>query len=86
MNRNELVAAVAAKHNLPKAEADRILGTLIDTITTTTKTEEIAIHGFGTFSVKEVAAREYKSLFGTGVTEAKRKLVFKPAPALRDIK
>lgn len=58
MNKAELIEKIAQKENLPRAQADRILELIIDTITSTLKSgQEVALTGFGTFSAKKRAAR-----------------------------
>jgi DNA-binding protein HU-beta len=52
MNKNDLVAAVAEKTNVPKAEAEKIIDTALETITNTLKAgDEVRLVGFGTFVV-----------------------------------
>ena len=58
MNRKELIDAMADKTGSTKADADRNIAGLIDIITATLKKgDDIALVGFGTFSVKKRAAR-----------------------------
>lgn len=58
MNRKELIDALADKTGSSKAEADRNIAALIEIITATLKKgESIALVGFGTFEVRERAAR-----------------------------
>ncbi len=52
MNKNDLVAAVAEKTTVPKAEAEKIIDTALEVITNTLKGgEEVRLVGFGTFVV-----------------------------------
>ena len=58
MNKTELVAAVAAKTELSKKEAEAAVSATLDAITEAlAEGDKIALVGFGTFSVKERAAR-----------------------------
>jgi DNA-binding protein HU-beta len=58
MNKTELIAHLAAKHELTKAEAGRILETLLDAVVSTVKKgEAVAIPGFGSFKQHARAAR-----------------------------
>ena len=58
MNKTELVAAVAAKAELSKKEAEAAVSATLDAITEAlAEGDKIALVGFGTFSVKERAAR-----------------------------
>lgn len=58
MNKQELVAAMAAKAELSKADAEKALNALVDsTKETLGKGESIQLVGFGTFSISERAAR-----------------------------
>jgi len=59
LNTTELVDAVAAANDLPKAQAKEIVNSLFASIVEAAKRgEEVAINGFGRFSVKERPARE----------------------------
>ncbi len=58
MNKSELIDAIAASADLPKAAAGRALDAMIETIETTLKSgDSVALVGFGTFAVKDRAAR-----------------------------
>ncbi|MBE9537855.1 MAG: HU family DNA-binding protein [Proteobacteria bacterium] len=58
MNKSELIDAIAAAADLPKASAGRALDAVIDSITDSLKKgDPVALVGFGTFAVKHRAAR-----------------------------
>ncbi len=58
MNKSELVDAIAESADMPKASAGRALDALIDSITGALKSgDQVALVGFGTFGVKDRAAR-----------------------------
>ena len=58
MNKTELVASVATKAELSKKDAEAAVTAVIDSITEALKDgEKGALVGFGTFDVKERAAR-----------------------------
>ncbi|MDH5432470.1 MAG: HU family DNA-binding protein [Gammaproteobacteria bacterium] len=58
MNKSELVDAIASGADISKASAARALDAVIDTITETLrKGDQVTLVGFGTFSVKDRAAR-----------------------------
>ena len=58
MNKSELISAVAEKTELSKKDTAGVLSALNEVIKETlAKGEKIALVGFGTFSVKERAAR-----------------------------
>lgn len=58
MNKSELIDAVAKKANLTKADAGRALDATISSITKALKKgDNVSLVGFGTFSVKNRAAR-----------------------------
>jgi DNA-binding protein HU-beta len=58
MNKTELVAAVAAKAEISKKDAEAAVTATVDAITEAlTDGEKVALVGFGTFDVKERAAR-----------------------------
>ena len=58
MNKSELIDAVAASADLSKASAGRALDAALEAVTGALKDgDSVALVGFGTFSVKERAAR-----------------------------
>ena len=58
MNKTELVAAVAAKAELSKKDAEAAVAATLDAITAAlAEGDKVALVGFGTFAVKERAAR-----------------------------
>lgn len=87
MNKTELVAAVAAKADLSKKEAEKAVAAVIDAVTETLKENgKVQLVGFGTFEVRERAAR-------TGINPqtkqtiniaASKNPVFKAGKALKD--
>ena len=62
MNKTELCAAIAAKTGLAKNDADKFTAAFVESVIEGRKAgEKIQIVGFGTFSVKERAARTGKN-------------------------
>ena len=58
MNKSELVDSIAEQSGLSKAQAEKALAATIETVTDTLrKGNSISLVGFGTFSVKDRAAR-----------------------------
>ncbi|KFF49797.1 MULTISPECIES: nucleoid-associated protein HU-beta [Salinicola] len=58
MNKSELIEAIAASADIPKAAATRALDAMIESVSDSLKNgDSVALVGFGTFSVKERAAR-----------------------------
>ena len=58
MNRMDLVEKIAEKNAISKAEANRILGSVIEEIMDAAKAgESLTLVGFGTFKVQERPAR-----------------------------
>ena len=58
MNKSELIDAIAESADISKAAAGRALDAVISSITGALKNgEQVVLVGFGTFSVKERAAR-----------------------------
>ncbi len=58
MNKSELIDAIAASADLPKAAAGRALDDVIYSITGALKEgDSVVLVGFGTFAVKDRAAR-----------------------------
>lgn len=58
MNKAELISAIADHAGITKTEASRTVDAFIDTVSAAlARQEQVALVGFGTFSVKERAAR-----------------------------
>ena len=58
MNKAELIDAVASTADLSKADAGRAVDAVVDSVTAALKRgEQVAVIGFGTFSVKHRASR-----------------------------
>ncbi len=59
MKKDELVAAIADKAELSKADADRALNALVETVTSTVAGgDKLQIPGLGTFEPRDRSARE----------------------------
>ncbi|MGP1252985.1 HU family DNA-binding protein [Algihabitans albus] len=59
MNKNELIAAVADDAGLSKADSEKAVNAVFDSITGALKTgDEVRLMGFGNFSVAQRAASE----------------------------
>ncbi|MDD7805299.1 MAG: HU family DNA-binding protein [Endozoicomonas sp. (ex Botrylloides leachii)] len=87
MNKSELIDAIAASADIPKAHAGRALDAMIASITDALKTgEQVVLVGFGTFSVKERAARTGRNpQTGDPIQIAAAKIPsFKAGKALKD--
>jgi DNA-binding protein HU-beta len=58
MNRIELLETIASKHDVSRAEAGRILATILDAVVNTVKKgDSVSLVGFGTFKQTARAAR-----------------------------
>ena len=88
MNKQELVAAIAKQMNIPKAQADKTLSTIVDIIKSALKkNDNVALIGFGTFGVKKRAARKGRNP-ATGEPikiPAKKVPYFKPGKSLKEM-
>ena len=59
MNKAELITAVAQKTGLTRKDADKVVASVLDTITETLAAgEKVSLVGFGNFEVKERAAHQ----------------------------
>ncbi len=59
MNKAELIASVAQKNALTRKDAEKVVVSVLDTITQTLSAgEKVSLVGFGTFEVKTRAAHE----------------------------
>ncbi|HIQ83133.1 MAG TPA: HU family DNA-binding protein [Candidatus Pullichristensenella stercorigallinarum] len=87
MNKVTLVAKIAEKSGLSKKQAELALGAFIDSVTEALKEgDKVQMMGFGTFEVKERAARTGRNP-STGETieiPASKTPTFKAGKALRD--
>ena len=87
MNKVTLVAKIAEKSGLSKKQAELALGAFIDSITEALKAgDKVQLMGFGTFEVKERAARTGRNP-STGATieiPASKTPTFKAGKGLRD--
>jgi len=58
MNKTELIAAISEKSGLSKKDSEKALTAAVESITDALKAgDKVALIGFGTFEVKERAAR-----------------------------
>ncbi|MEJ2692916.1 MAG: HU family DNA-binding protein [Candidatus Thiodiazotropha sp.] len=87
MNKAELIEAMAESADISKAAAGRALDGMVEAITDAMqKGDSLSLVGFGTFSVKERAAREGRNP-QTGETiqiKASKIPSFKAGKALKD--
>ena len=87
MNKSELIEAVAQAADISKAAAGRAVDALVQSIATALKEgDQVTLVGFGTFSVRERAARSGRNP-RTGQTiniSASKVPGFKAGKALKD--
>jgi DNA-binding protein HU-beta len=87
MNKSELIDAVAAKAELSKAEAGKAVDALFEVVgKALKKRDKVALVGFGTFMVRERAARTGRNP-KTGAPikiKASKTPAFKAGKALKD--
>ena len=87
MNKSDLIANIAEKSGLTKKDADKALSAVIDSITEALKSgDKVQLVGFGTFEVRERAAREgVNPRTGDKIKIAASKVpAFKAGSALKD--
>jgi DNA-binding protein HU-beta len=87
VNKSQLVDTIAASADISKAGAGRALDALTDAITEALKNgDQVALVGFGTFSVRERAARSGRNpQTGETIQIAAAKVPsFKAGKALKD--
>ncbi len=87
MNKSELIDAIAASADIPKAAAGRALDAMVDSVTDALKKgDQVVLVGFGTFSVKDRAARTGRNpQTGQPIQIAAAKIPsFKAGKALKD--
>ncbi len=87
MNKADLINALAAKNEISKRDAEKAVNAVLGLIEEALKNgEKVQIMGFGSFEVKERAARTGKNP-ATGATiqiPASKAVVFKAGKALKD--
>ena len=80
MNKSELIAALAAKTELSKKDAEKALNGFVDTISgALSKGDKVQLIGFGTFDVKQRPARVARN----PRTGAEIKIAASKAPAFK---
>ncbi|MBT7334065.1 MAG: HU family DNA-binding protein [Gammaproteobacteria bacterium] len=87
MNKSELIDRVAESSDISKASAGRAIDATIDAITDALKNaESVSLVGFGTFLVRERAARSGRNpQTGAAIEISAAKVpAFKPGKALKD--
>jgi len=87
MNKTELTAAIAESSNLTKADAGRALDATISAITDSlSNNEAVTLIGFGTFEVRDRAARTGRNpRTGEEIQiKASKNPAFKAGKALKD--
>jgi len=88
MKKAELIAAIAEKGGYTKKEAENALNAVIETITSSLENgEKVAISGFGSFEVRDRAAKESINPATKEPVHvpAKKVPAFKAAKALKEI-
>jgi DNA-binding protein HU-beta len=87
VNKQELIENIAASADITKAAAGRALGSMIDSVTDSLKKgDSVVLVGFGTFSVRDRAARTGRNpQTGEEIQIAAAKVpAFKAGKALKD--
>ena len=87
MNKTELVKAISEKSGSTQKDAENFLNAFIESVTESMKKgEDVAIIGFGTFSVAERAARTARNFRTNELIDvpASRTVKFKIGKALKD--
>ncbi len=87
MNKTELIAEVANKAGLPRKDAEKALGAVVETITeAVVKGDKVQLVGFGSFETKQREARTGRNPKTKETIEipATRVPVFKAGKALKD--
>lgn len=87
MNKTELINAIAAEAEISKKDAGKALDAFVETVTKTLKSgEKVQLIGFGTFEVRERAARMgHNPATGEEIEIAASKVpAFKAGKALKD--
>ena len=87
MNKSDLIEAVASSADVTKAVAAKAVDGVLDAVTSALKNgEQVAVTGFGTFEVRERAARQGRNPQTGEAIQIKASKVpaFKAGKALKD--
>lgn len=88
MNKTDLINAIADKADISKADAGRAVDAMFEVVgKALKKKDKVSLVGFGTFMVRERAARQGRNP-KTGDTikiKASKTPAFKPGKALKDM-
>lgn len=87
MTKSDLIAQVAANTDMNKKSAEQAVNAVFDALSKAmAEGDKISIAGFGTFEVRERAARQgiNPRTRETITIEASRSVAFKPGKALKD--
>ncbi len=87
MTKNDLIDAVSVSSGLPKTQAGKAVGAIINALTDAlSRGESVALTGFGTFSVRDRAERSVRNPHsGNQIAVAARRVPsFKPGKVLRE--
>ena len=87
MNKTELIAALAEKTSFSKKDAEKVLNSFVESVSTSlTKGEKVQLIGFGTFDVKKRPARTARNpRTGEEIKiKASKAPTFKAGKALKD--
>lgn len=87
MTKNDLIDAVAESSGLKKDQASKAINAVLRVVTDTlSRGESIALTGFGTFMVRDRAARTVRNPVTGGQLNVEKRRVpaFKPGKGLRD--
>ncbi|EKT53518.1 nucleoid-associated protein HU-beta [Providencia sneebia] len=87
MNKSQLIDQIASEANISKAAAGRVVDAFVASVTDTlSKGDDVALVGFGTFTVRERAARVGRNpQTGKEINiEAAKVPAFRPGKGLKD--
>lgn len=88
MNKTDLINVVAAETSVSKKDVEAVINASIAAVSSALKEgDKVQLIGFGTFEVKEVAAREGRNpKTGESITiEASKKPAFSASKVLKDL-
>ena len=88
MNKTDLINVVAAETSISKKDVEAVINASIAAVSSALKEgDKVQLIGFGTFEVKEVAAREGRNpKTGESITiEASKKPAFSASKVLKDL-
>lgn len=87
VHKSELINVISAQEKITKIAAEKVINNVLQAISNELRAgNTVQLHGFGTFEIRECAARIGRNPHTKEIIEipASKKIAFKPAKALKE--